>query len=155
MTIKSIYVTLIVMLAISTLTAIVSVAASWLSLSRVLINTVTITQTFDLLGYQPVQLCPGDALTVTYKVKTSKVPSIINIYDNWRSVDLGYNVLLDVDGPVHSIISTPEDFTRVLTVTVPNVPPGAYEYVRAAQEDGAPVSVMSVPVKVLRCPPWQ
>lgn len=136
------------MLLILSCTAIASVAASWISVGRALTTTVIIQHNqSDIIN----TYCPGDVMSVDYHVKTSKVPSIISIYDNWRSDDLGYNVVLE-DNPQHSIISSPEDFTRTISVTIPSLQAGSYTYVRAAQEDGAPISVMSIPIKVVACP---
>ncbi len=148
---RQITILLVMMLGISTLTAIASVAASWISIERTLTSTVLIHQDETSVISWPAMACPGASLPITYHVQSTKVPSIINIYDNWRSVDLGYNIILE-DHPVFSIISTQENFTRTIVVEVPNVQPGNYEYVRAAQEDGSPISIMTVPLKIVTCP---
>lgn len=141
---------LVIMIGIMTITTILAATAAWLSVSRSLINTVTIEQ--RSIEPQHAVLCPGQTFSLTYQIKTYKVPSIVTIYENWRSDTLGYNVVLEAD-PVHSIISVAEDFTRTAVISVPlSLSPGHYAYVRAAQEDGSPVSILSIPVLVTGCP---
>lgn len=146
---RQITIVMIVILAVSAITAIASVAASWVSVSRSLTNTVTIEQTVT----NPKQyiVCAGDVFSVTYHVDVAAHPAIVAIYDTWYSNKLGYNVVLESE-PQYSVILAPEDFTRTLVLTTPDLPAGDYQYLRANQEDGSPISIMSIPVTIKDCP---
>jgi hypothetical protein len=139
-----------IVLVLMGITSVVAATAAWMSVSRSVTSTVTVEQ---VLTIPPVssRVCAGQVVTLGFRIRTMKVPSIVAIRDNWRSDDLGYNVILESDTS-YSVVSKAEDFTRELTLTIPMLPPGRYAYVRSAQEDGAPISIAEVPFVIEKCP---
>lgn len=124
--------------------ALVSVASALMVVSRQ--STPTIA--FELVDAGPgTPVCPGDMITATTRIKVSRVPALVIIYDSWWSYRLGYNLVLG-DHAHYSVVTAPEDFARVFSIEVPDIPAGRYQYRRLAQDDGAPLAAINVDVVV-------
>lgn len=130
------------------LTAIVATVGAGVSLFRSLHRTIE----YDVRSTSvPVDgLCAGQSFSITVHIHVSNAPTIVSITESWFGVDAGYNVVLG-ERVFYSVITSPEEFTRDLTVVVPPLPPGRYEYRRGAQDDEAPVAAFGVPVVVKQC----
>jgi hypothetical protein len=93
------------------------------------------------------QWCPGDIISVSNSAKHLKSPEVFRIVDSIWSVDDRYTVVTD-DSPEYIVIterSQPE--TRV-SITIPDIPPGRYEFRHASECTGCDIAYYTVKFSV-------
>lgn len=101
----------------------------------------------------PPLLCPGDELVYTPVIDITRAPLIINLYRTIYSRDLDQTFVFGGE-PVVAIHDHIHSITRTYGLTVPDLPPGAYEMFEGAQDNSTRAAVFSVPFVITDgCPP--
>lgn len=103
---------------------------------------------FDAATYTPrqTQLCPGETLQIDLVFKVEQAPLYVEFSDSWYRTTDDINIVYGE--PKTSIRTETGDFPRVWEVTVPDLPPGEYEYRLGARESLSPVLAFSAPFTV-------
>lgn len=95
----------------------------------------------------PPALCPGDRLETSIKSQIRKAPVILLIVESIYSTDLGQTVVFD-DLPQMAVFSAPQVVLRTWSTTVPDLPPGKYEWRVGVQAWHLSADAFSVPFSV-------
>lgn len=96
------------------------------------------------------KLCPGDTLAFTPTLIVTSAPVLVEITSTWWDVANRRTVVQARQSDVLiSIFKGNGRFSRTISVTVPKLEPGYYEYLRATEStSGSQVALMSVPFVV-------
>lgn len=91
--------------------------------------------------------CPGETMHLDLHFKVNR-DGVNIVYESWYNLDQQYTIVRESD-PDYIVVRTTSQGHGVGFATVPNLPPGHYEYRRAIRGIGSPTSsVIGVPFLV-------
>ena len=88
--------------------------------------------------YYPINgdtFCPGEKIEIDFYVNVVAAPTIIKIIDTFWSTENNRTAIADIEPKYSIIIQKEASSPRNISITVPDLPPGKYEYRHALQSE--------------------
>lgn len=108
------------------------------------------TYEYNLLDVEETNLCPGDMLMFEYQVHVPSDGAFVARITETITTGNGVHVVFD-EHPFYANQIGPIDIIRTLSVQIPDLPPGDYQYRRAGAlppSSGSP-AFMAIPFRIM------
>jgi hypothetical protein len=92
-------------------------------------------------------LCPGDALTFSFSATVDSAPAVIVITYSWWSVDLQDTAVFGEE-ELFSIRTEPGTMTKTMSIKIPPLDPGKYEFRFGSTESYTLPTILVVPFSI-------